>query len=427
MFTAFSTALSGLNADTTAVDVIGNNLANLNTTGFKGSDVSFHDLVNQALQGGQTEPGFGVTTPTITQVFSQGSIQPSDQPYAAAIQGNGFFVVNDPNSGQLYTRNGDFTVDSNGNLLTQTGQNVEGWNAPNGGTLNTTGAIGNIVLSSGQLSQPVATANITTQINLDASQTVGSSGASFSTTIPVYDSLGTTHDVTVDFQKTAANTWSYTATVPGADLTSGTAGTPSQIATGSLTFDSNGNLLTPAPPPPAANASIPFPITGLADGASDLNINFNLWNTSGATPVSNITQVDSTSSASAPVQDGNPAAQITGVSISTHGEVIAQYAGGTPRVVAQLALAGITNPESLASLGNGNYTVTAATSLPSIGVPNTGGRGDIVGGSLESSTVDIATQFTNLIVYQRSYEANAKVVTTADTLSQDTINIIPQS
>ena len=247
MFTAFSTALSGLNADTTAVDVIGNNLANLNTTGFKGSDVSFHDLVNQALQGGQTEPGFGVTTPTITQVFSQGSIQPSDQPYAAAIQGNGFFIVNDPNNGQLYTRNGDFTVDSSGNLLTQTGQNVEGWNAPSGGTVNTTDPIANIVVSSGQLSEPVATANITTQVNLDASQTVGSAGATFTTTIPVYDSLGTTHDLTVQFQKTAANAWSYTATVPGADLTAGTAGTPSQLATGSLTFDSNGNLLTPGP------------------------------------------------------------------------------------------------------------------------------------------------------------------------------------
>ena len=426
MFTAFSTALSGLNADTTAVDVIGNNLANLNTTGFKGSDVSFHDLVNQALQGGQTEPGFGVTTPTITQVFSQGSIQPSDQPYAAAIQGSGFFVVNDANNGQMYTRNGDFAVDSSGNLLTQTGQNVQGWISPNGGALNTTGPIGNIVLSSGQLSQPLATANITTQVNLDASQTVGSTGASFSTPISVYDSLGESHLLTVQFQKTAANTWSYTATVPGSDLASGTAGTPSQVATGSLTFDSNGNLLTPAPPPPAANASIPFPITGLADGAADLNINFGLWNTTGATPVANITQVDALSGASTPVQDGNPAAQITGVSISTHGEVVAQYAGGTPRVVAQLALAGITNPESLASLGNGNYTTTAASSLPSIGVPNTGGRGDILGGSLESSTVDIATQFTNLIVYQRSYEANAKVVTTADTLSQDTINIIPQ-
>jgi flagellar hook protein FlgE len=304
---------------------------------------------------------------------------------------------------------------------------VEGWNAPNGGTLSTNGPIGNIVIASGQLSEPVATSNITTQINLDASQTVGSTGATFNTTIPVYDSLGATHDVSVAFTKTAANTWTYTATVPGADLTAGTAGTPSQIATGTLTFDSNGNLLTPAPPPPAANASIPFPITGLTDGAADLNVNFNLWNTSGATPVSNITQVDSQSQASAPVVDGSQAAQITGISIIDGGQIQAQYTGGTPRIVAQLAIAGIGNPESLASLGNSNYSVTAATSLPSIGVPDTGGRGAIMGGSLESSTVDIATQFTNLIVYQRSYEANAKVVTTADTLSQDTINIIPAS
>ncbi len=421
MFTAFSTALSALTADSTAVAVVGNNLANLNTTGFKASTVSFHDLVNDAMKSTQVQPGFGVSSPTITNVYSQGPIQSSNGPYDAAIQGNGFFVVTDANNNQLLTRSGNFTVDSSGNLLTSSGEHVQGWSS-NTGSVNTGGAIGNIVIPSGFLNPPVATANISTQVNLDASQTVGATAATCSTPIPVYDSLGVKHVVTLTFTKTATNTWGYSATLPGTDLTGGAASTPSVVASGTLTFDSSGNLLSPA----ATSPTVALSASGLADGAANLSMNWNLWNTSGATPTSTITQVAQAFSATSPIQDGSAAAQVSSVSIGAHGEITATYSEGQPRVVAQLALADVKNPETLVSAGNGNLEVGATTSLPSIGVPNTGGLGDIVGGALESSTVDIAREFTNLIVYQRSYEANAKVVSTADTLSQDTINLIPQ-
>ena len=422
MLTSLSTALTALTADSTAVDVVSNNLANLNTTGFKASEVSFQDLVNQSISGGQANPGFGVGTPTITQIYSQGSPTPTNGPYDASVQGNGFFVVTDANNNQLYTRNGSFTVDSSGALVTASGDHVQGWTSTNG-VVNTNGPIGNIVVPTAGLNSPVATENVSTQVNLDASQAVGTPGASFSTPIQVYDSLGETHVVTLSFTKTAPNTWTYTATVPGEDLTAGTAGTPSQVATGTLNFDSQGNLLTPS----SANPSVALPITGLADGAADLNINWNLWSTSGATPVASLTQVANPSASGSPVQDGSPASQVTSVSIGAHGQITANYSGANPIVIGQIALASVENPETLTGAGNGNLQASAATSLASIGVPNTGNRGDIQGGSLEASTVDIATEFTNLIVYQRSYEAAGKVVTTSDTLLQDTIDLIPAS
>jgi flagellar hook protein FlgE len=278
------------------------------------------------------------------------------------------------------------------------------------------------------LSQPVATQNISAQINLQAGVAVGSSAATFSTPMEIYDSLGNSHVITMQFQETAAGAWTYTASIDGGDLVGGTAGTPTTIATGSMTFGPNGSLLTPPAPPPASNASIPLTIPPLADGAAPASgspfvVNWNIYNPTTLAP--NITQVAEQSAATDPTQDGSAPAEVTSISIGSHGEILAQYSNAQPVVVAQLALATFRNPESLIALGNGNLTAGAATSLASTGLPNTGDRGDIVGGALESSTVDIATEFTNLIVYQRSYEANAKVVTTADTLSEDTIDIIP--
>lgn len=423
MTSAFSIALSALNGDSTAVNVVGNNLANLNTTGFKTSEVSFQDLVNQALNGGQDTPGFGVAPPTITQVYSQGAIQNTNGQYDAAIQGDGFFMVSGAGGSQMYTRNGNFTVNASGDLLTSTGQNVQGWSSENG-AVNTSGAISNIVLPGGLLRTPVATQNIEAQINLDASQAVGSTGATFSTPMQIYDSLGESHVLNLQFVKTAANAWTYTVSIDGGDLTGGTAGTPSTLATGSMTFGPQGNMLTPAPPPPATNASIPISITGLADGATTpMTLNWNIYDPTTSAPT--ITQVAETSAATDPTQDGSAAAQVTSISIGDHGQILAQYSNAQPVVVAQLALATFRNPESLLQVGDGNLAAGAATSQASTGLPNSGDRGDILGGALESSTVDIATEFTNLIVYQRSYEANAKVVTTADTLSEDTIAIVP--
>src|ERR1051326_3873985 len=412
MFTSFSTALYALNATSTAIDVVGNNLANLNTPGFKASVVSFHDLVTQSLGAGlgETQVGFGVGSPITLREFRQGAQQTTNGPLDAMIQGDGFFVVSGLNNAMEYTRGGNFQVDENGNLTTATGEQVQGWTTTNG-VLDTNAPIGNIQVPVGGVKAPVATKSFSFDLNLNAAATAGPPPDKFSDSINVYDSLGEAHTVTVTFTKNAtAGKWAYTITVPDADLKS-----PFTAVTGSINFDSNGKLITPAvtDPPPQVQ------IQGLADGASDLTINWNLYNVS--TP--RITQYGQPSSPSAAQQDGSPAAQLVRVAIGNTGTVLAQYSDGGQTVVGQLAMATIRNPESLIAVGNNNYEASGKTALPAIGQPGTGGRGPVVGGSVESSTVDIAREFTNLIVFQRAYQANARVVTTVDQLSQETINL----
>jgi len=256
----------------------------------------------------------------------------------------------------------------------------------------------------------------------DASATVGQPNGTFSTPIEVVDSLGTSHILTVSFTMTAANKWDYKVTIPGEDVTAGTAGTPFPItgATGSLEFSSSGILTTPAPPPPAANGVVALNIAGLKDGAADLKIDWSLY-----TPelTSRVTQFAQATALSSSAQDGLAAAQLTHVALADGGQIVAQFSNGQQVTIAQLALASIRNPESLEAVGSNNFQVSPQTATPAIGTANTGGRGKVLGGALESSTVDIAREFTNLIVLQRGYQANAKVITTTDTLTQDTINL----
>ena len=411
---SFSIALSGLTADSAALDVVGNNLANLNTTGYKDSTVSFYDLLQQSVAGGSTQIGGGVSAPQTERLFTQGSIAATGGNYDAAINGNGFFVVQDPSGNTLYTRAGNFQLNAQGDLVTATGQIVQGWTAQNG-VLNTSGAIGNITIPSNALQTPSATQNFSLSVNLNAAGVPGEATGSFSAPMQVVDSLGVTHDLTVNFTEQSPGNWNYEVDIPGADLSSGTAGTPSAVADGSLSFDANGNLTT-------TPAQVQIAITGLTDGANDMNINWNLATENGTgTPV--VTQYAATSAVSASSQDGIPASQVTQVSIANGGAITAQFSNGNQVVIGQLALASVSNPDSLIAVGQNNYEVGADTATPVIGVPGTGTLGTVEGGALEDSTVDIATEFTNLIVYQNSYEANSKVISTLDQMTQTLLNL----
>lgn len=420
MFTSFSTALSALNATSTAIDVVGNNLANLNSPGFKTSAVVFRDLVTQSLGAGlgETQVGFGTGQPLTVRQFTQGAIQTTSGLLDAAIQGDGFFVIKDDAGNTLYTRAGNFQTDKYGNLLTDTGARVQGWTTINSttGNVDTNGPIGNIIVPVGSLKPPTPTSQFTLDVNLNSSAAADATSA-FSTPITVYDSLGTAHVLTLNFQKTAANQWSYNVTIPGEEVSGGTAGTPFDTgASGTLTFDSSGQLTDPPNGTP-----ITFSITGLADGATDMNLSWDPYTSTGA---GRITQFGQPSAPSASTQNGSAAAQLVHVGLADGGQILAQYSNGDQVVVGQVALASIRNADTLIAEGNNNFQLSARTATPSIGLPGTGGRGTIAGGSIEASTVDIAREFTNLIVYQRGYEANSRVVTTADTLSQDTINLI---
>jgi len=414
MFTSFSTALSALSACSTAIDVVGNNLANLDTVGFKASNVSFHDLVTQSLGAGlgDTQVGFGVGTPITQREFTQGAIQTTGGTLDAAIQGDGFYIIQGANQSTQYTRAGNFQVDQDGNLTTATGEQVQGWTQSNG-VLDTNAPPGNITIPVGSVMPPVTTANFSFDINLNAAATAGQPDGTFATSVTVYDSLGNSHIVTATFTKsTTAGEWNYSLSVPDSDV----ANPPATPLTGTLTFDSNGNLTSPALTDPTPQLQI----QGLADGASDMTMTWNLFNS--AAP--RITQYAQPSSTSAVAQDGAPAAQLVHVAVGNAGQVLAQFSNGQQTVVGQLAMATIRNPDSLVAVGNNNYQLSARSALPAVGLPGTGGRGSVQGGAVEASTVDIATEFTNLIVYQRGYEANSKVVTSVDELSQDTINLI---
>lgn len=413
MFTSFSTALSALGAHTTAVDVVGNNLANLNTPGYKASVVSFSDLVTQSLGAGlgTTQVGFGVARPTTIRQFSQGAIQASSGPLDVAIQGDGFLVVKDPNTAaQLYTRGGNLQVNSAGQLVTATGFRVQGWNELNG-VLDTTQPVTDVIVPVGSLRTPVATKNISFDLNLDAAGTVGPPATRFSSSIEVFDSLGVSHVVSVQFEKTAnPGEWSYSLSFPDSDVA-----TPITPVTGTIEFDSSGKLQTPD----ALTAPPAITITGLNSGADDMTVNWNLWH--GLAP--RLTQYSQPSAVAANAQDGFAAAQLIRVGIGDGGVVLAQYSNGQQVGVGRLAMCSVRNPESMIAVGNNNFQLSARSALPAIGVAGTGGRGQILGGSVEFSTVDIAREFTNLIVLQRGYQANARVVTAVDEISQETINL----
>jgi flagellar hook protein FlgE len=412
MFTSFSTALSALGAHSTAIDVVGNNLANLNTPGFKASVVSFYDLVTQSLGAGlgETQVGFGVARPLTLRQFSQGAIQTSNGPLDAAIQGDGFLVLKNPAGGTIYGRGGNLQVNKNGALLTATGEKVQGWVGANG-VVDSNGPVGDITIPVGTLRPASATQAISFDMNLNAAASAGPPADTFAGSIEVYDSLGVSHIVSVNFTKSVnPGEWAYSVSIPNSDVTA-----PVTPVTGTINFDTSGQLVNPP-------VTGPFPalaITGLASGAADMNITWNLYN--GANP--RLTQFAQTSAISAIGQDGNPAAQLIRVGLGDSGSVLAQYSNGEQVLVGQLAMASVRNPESLLSVGNNAYQLSGRSALPAIGLPGTGGRGTILGGAIENSTVDIAREFTNLIILQRGYQANSRVITTVDELSQETINL----
>ena len=360
---------------------------------------------------GSLQVGAGVGSTLTERNFTQGTLQATGGATDAAIRAAAFSCYRMTSRPALlpYTRDGSFSLNAAGQLVNQTGQLVEGWNAVNG-VVNTSGAVSAITVPSISSQAPTPTANMTVSANLDAASSVGTS---FSVPVQVVDSLGNTHTLTVDFTNTAPLKWSYNVTIPGADVTGGTAGTPTSLTTGNLAFNASGVMTSPAAGSPIAVSS-----PALSDGAAALNVNWNLFDPTGNPLVS---QYASPSTTVGTTQDGVQAATVSGTSLQNGGTLVATFSDGSQRTVAQLALASVPNPDSLIALANNQYTVGADTATPSVGASGTGSRGSIVGGSLESSNVDMATELTNLIVYQRAYQADSKAITSIDQMQQTLI------
>lgn len=424
---SFFIPLTGLQSDTTALNTIANNLANMNTTAFKSQSTQFADLFYQQIgssgAGDPIQVGAGTKVASNSTSFMQGSINSTGKATDVALNGNGFFVIGNGQGGYELTRAGKFSMDTNGDLVSVSGLSVMGYPAVNG-VVNTNSPLIAMNIPVGQVLDPKATTGMGMTMNLNSSSSVGTQ---FPGEATVYDSLGEPHVVTITYAKTAANTWNYSAALPASDFTSGT----STAVTGMLLFDSSGNLTgidpgstgTPSIVGLGAGdvSSVALSFAGLADGSANLNMQ---WNLLGPNNTPTIGQVSTVSAVSSTNQDGYASGQYQDFTVSSDGTITVSYSNGQKQSIGQLALANVANLQGLQLLGEGNYGTTLASGTASIATSGANGLGTLQDGALEGSNVNISNEFANLIVAQRSFEANAKSVTTFDTVAQDTINMV---
>jgi flagellar hook protein FlgE len=402
----FNIALSGLTAASSALDITSNNIANADTTGFKSSQAEFGDVFSSsAVNLNTSTSGEGVQLISSAQQFTQGDITNTSSPLDMAISGNGFFTLNSP-SGYVYTRNGEFTEDQNGNVTTATGQFLQVYPPLANGGFNT-GALQNLNLNTAQ-SAPQATSTGVVTLNLPSNDTVPTE-APFSPTNPdtysqststtVYDSLGNSYPATFYFTQTATpGTWDVNMTVNGTQVG----------ATQTLTFNSSGTLTTPA------NGNVAFGGYTPTDGATAMNMTFNFGDT---------TQYGTTFGVSNVTQNGYTTGQLSTVSVDSTGVVSAVYTNGRSTDLGQLAIANFPNPGGLQQLTDTNWAQTFSSGTVVQGTAGSAGFGTVQSSALESSNVDLTTELVNMITEQRAFQANAQVITTADQMSQTVIGI----
>lgn len=424
ILSALSIARSGVVAAGDALSVTSNNIANVNTTGFKGSRAEFSDLLT-AQTGGATT-GLGVRISGASPSFLQGSIENTGRATDMAIEGRGFFVVADGN-GQLFTRAGNFRIDAGGILTTKEGLPVLGFGLDDNGA--PIGGLGEISFANAS-TQAEMTSQLRLTNNLDASATVITGGfdgtdfntanatSNFSTTVKVFDSLGGRHNLIAYFTKTGAGAWDVNFAVDAGE-TGGTPGDINIVGTTSLTFDTTGALTGPTPPVTIG------PIAFVGAEAQSIDVNFGTPSVAlnDGLGRDGIVQLASASNV-AGTPNGYAAGALAGLSVSEKGVVTGIFDNGQSRALYQLAIAGFQAPDGLVAVGGGLYRESVDSGVAAIGTPEAGGLGRIVGNAIERSNVDLAQEFVDLISLQRSFQANARVITTSDGLLTDLIGIV---
>ena len=399
----FYTAISGLNAFRSQLAVISDNIANSQTGSYKAGDVSFAEVVASSSSTSTGNVGSGVNIQNIALGWTQGAISNTGNTNDFAVTGAGFFIVQDT-AGTGYTRDGKFSFNADSELVNADGMNVQGYAInPTTGVVAT--VYSNIAISTAQ-NPASATTSMTTTVNLNSSATAGITSA-FSTTTNIYDSLGNAIPLTIAFQKTASNAWSYTPTIPAALglVTS---------AAGALAFNASGALVA------AANPTITFTLSGGATSPQAV-----IWDltTAGATN-GTLTQYSGTSTIYSMSQDGRTSGLLTGISSNNNGIITASYSNGQTNSLYQIALADCLNYEGLSKIGNNLYRDTPAITGGMIaGRPGTGKFGTVASGSLEASNVDMAKEMANMILAQRAYESCARVFTTESEMLKTVVNM----
>jgi len=420
MLRSMFAAVSGLQAHQTFMDVVGNNIANVNTTGFKAGTVEFEDLLSQTMNGasapasaltGGTNPaqvGLGVRLAGIGTNFSQGAAQTTGRSTDFAIQGDGFFVVRQGGI-QAYTRNGSFSLDGLGQLVTGDGGLVQGWQASPSGAVNTNSSPGPVKIPVGQTISPVTTGNVNIGGNLPADSPTGTT---IDVSIDVNNSLGASIPLRMEFTKVADTAGSVNWTVTTYDSANVAVGGASAVK-----FDTAGNLTTPNVTLTQAQLNT-IPGTSGTWAAGGAALNFGT-----ASAADRLTGAATLNSVAALSQDGSSIGSLVSFSIGQDGLISGVFSNGRTQALGQIALATFADPAGLLKQGGSLFTTSANSGVAQIGVAGIGGRGTLTGSTLEGSNVDLGQEFTNMIIAQRGFEANAKVITTSDELLQDLVNL----
>ncbi len=424
MLTSLFTAVSGMNANGTALSVIGDNVANMNTTGFKTSRASFGDILSQSM--GNSQIGRGVAVSNISPVFTQGSFENTANVLDLAIDGDGLFIMRD-SSGVAYTRAGQFTLDKEGYIVNTNAMRLQGY------LFSTTGSssgLGDINLSTLN-SAPNPTANTSISAILDSTSAIGlafdvtdpGNTSNFSSTLTVYDSLGVSHVINIYFRKdvqAVGNTWEWFAVVNDADSASGATEIQAQ---GTLDFDTNGALFDEsAITYPLASGGFDFSGGAAAGQVIDFDFGTNI-NSEAGTGFDGTTQFGGTSATIFQSQDGYASGSLRNITITQDGYITGIFTNGQTRAVGQVALAKFLAPSEVTKMGKNLYSESNESGQPIISIPGTSGTGVIMSNTLELSNVDLAEEFVRMIISQRGFQANSKMVSTSDELMQELINL----
>ncbi|MGH6829381.1 MAG: flagellar hook protein FlgE [Rhizomicrobium sp.] len=419
LYGAMDIGVAGLSAASQSLSVTSSNIANVNTIGYKEATATFATYLDSSL-GTSGDASAGVTTVIGQDVTAQGLTTTTSSPTDLSISGKGFFIVTPSGTAtgpQQYTQVGNFNGDSKGNLVNANGEYLLGWKLDSAGNPPSSNTDLSLINVSGLSGSAVATANVSMQANLQSNSTVdggyvaGDMTAArvtpdFQTTINVYDSQGGTQPLTLSFIETGTNKWAYEVAYAGSASNLSSA---NPIAEGTMTFNSDGSLATPAS---AVAVAIPW---SASSGLAAQTVNFNLG-TAGKT--NGFTQFNASSAVSGQTVDGSPFGSVTGVSVGTDGTVTAKFSNGISENVYKIPIATFADPDGLQQLTGNAYTSTNASGVANINAAGTGGAGAVTSSSLEDSTVDLSTEFTHLITAQNAYSAAARIITTTNQMLQ---------
>jgi len=428
VLSSMNSGVSGLKAESDALGVVGDNIANVNTSGFKAQRAVFEDVLGHSILAGTSTglPGSGVRVGDIQQMFTQGTLSNTGVSTDVALNGDGFFVVKgtvDGVSSNFYTRAGEFVIDKDGKLSNTSGLKVQGYQANGDGTF--AASLSDVTAPTAALPARATTA-INVTANIDSSAKVITAAwdpqdpantANFSTTMSIYDSLGNAHTADVYFRKTADNAWDYHVLVPGADLNPPVVGN-SEVGSGALAFTDTGALNAET-----VTTAVSATFGGGATPAQAITLDFGTSIADGGTGLDGTTQFAGPSNVSSQKQDGYASGDFSGVSVDGQGVVTGLYTNGEKIAMSQLAIAKFRSNDGLGRAGQNLWISTRESGTAAMGTAGSGGRGATTGGALEGSNVDLASEFVSMIQHQRSFSANSKTITTADEMLQELINI----